>query len=252
MACQQGQNKTNMRQKRSRSRRRSKQNRKNDDSGSQFFPQPFGDVSQCNWFWKNYYTAFEWKERHQVAYWKSRSIALEYENNLLYQYLQSITFNNTNQVWQAASNGNSKKCDAAQTNTVENQNFSASYGHEKEELEEEEEEDEDEDQEEEYEVSEEMMAFFEQSIRHKLERQKQREAEEKEKETLDSGKSSDSDDPTLPPKSQIGLKRTQEKKLMYGKAAPMIMGMETAMQLSFDRNCDLKQPKLWPNIPLKL
>jgi gem associated protein 8 len=40
--------------------------------------------------------------------------------------------------------------------------------------------------------------------------------------------------------------------LMYGKAAPMILGMETAMQLSFDRNCDLRQPKLWPHIPLRL
>jgi gem associated protein 8 len=40
--------------------------------------------------------------------------------------------------------------------------------------------------------------------------------------------------------------------LMYGKASPMILGMETAMQLSFDRNCDLRQPKLWPHIALRL
>jgi gem associated protein 8 len=60
------------------------------------------------------------------------------------------------------------------------------------------------------------------------------------------------DDAVLPPRKQIGLQRTEEMKLMYGEAAPMILGMETAVQLSFDRNCDLKQPKLWPNIPLKL
>jgi gem associated protein 8 len=56
----------------------------------------------------------------------------------------------------------------------------------------------------------------------------------------------------LPPQKQVGLQRTQAMKLMYGEAAPMILGMETAMQLSFDRNCDLRQPKLWPNIPLKM
>jgi gem associated protein 8 len=61
-----------------------------------------------------------------------------------------------------------------------------------------------------------------------------------------------SNDAVFPPRKQIGLQRTEEMKVMYGEAAPMILGMETAMQLSFDRNCDLRQPKLWPNIPLKL
>jgi hypothetical protein len=61
-----------------------------------------------------------------------------------------------------------------------------------------------------------------------------------------------SNDAVFPPLNQIGLRRTKEMKLMYGEAAPMILGMETAMQLSFDRSCDLRQPKLWPNIPLKL
>jgi hypothetical protein len=61
-----------------------------------------------------------------------------------------------------------------------------------------------------------------------------------------------SDHAVLPPRKQVGLQRTEEMKLMYGEAAPMILGMETAMQLSFDRNCDLRQPKLWPNIPFKL
>lgn len=41
-------------------------------------------------------------------------------------------------------------------------------------------------------------------------------------------------------------------KKLYGKDAAKILAMETAMQLNFDRNCDLKQPKYWPVIPLKL
>jgi hypothetical protein len=61
-----------------------------------------------------------------------------------------------------------------------------------------------------------------------------------------------SDNSVLLPQMQVGRERSEEMKLMYGEAAPMILGMETAMQLSFNRNCDLKQPKPWPNIPLKL
>lgn len=39
---------------------------------------------------------------------------------------------------------------------------------------------------------------------------------------------------------------------LYGEDSAKIMAMEAAMQLTFDRNRDLKQPKYWPVIPLKL
>lgn len=48
------------------------------------------------------------------------------------------------------------------------------------------------------------------------------------------------------------LKRSTEMELLYGDDASKIIGMETAVQLSFDRYCDTKSPKYWPNIPLKL
>lgn len=38
----------------------------------------------------------------------------------------------------------------------------------------------------------------------------------------------------------------------YGQNAQKIQAMETAVQLNFNRNCDRKQPKLWPNMPLHL
>jgi len=31
----------------------------------------------------------------------------------------------------------------------------------------------------------------------------------------------------------------------------MILGMEVALQLSFDRKCDLRLPNLWLNIPVR-
>ena len=54
------------------------------------------------------------------------------------------------------------------------------------------------------------------------------------------------------PKERPGSRRTSEMKMLYGKGAAMIHGMETALQMTFDRNKDLKQPKMWPNMPLKI
>lgn len=48
------------------------------------------------------------------------------------------------------------------------------------------------------------------------------------------------------------LRRVSEMKLLYGDDAPKIIGMETAVQLSFNKYCDMKGPKYWPNIPLNL
>ncbi|XP_022242020.1 uncharacterized protein F10E9.5-like isoform X2 [Limulus polyphemus] len=56
---------------------------------------------------------------------------------------------------------------------------------------------------------------------------------------------------TLPPALQPNSKRIEEMTELYGKAAQTIYGMETSLQLTFDKFCDLKQPKLWPNIPFK-
>lgn len=55
-----------------------------------------------------------------------------------------------------------------------------------------------------------------------------------------------------PPSERPGARRGAEMKKLYGEDAAKMQAMEAAMQLSFDRNCDLKQPKYWPVIPLKL
>lgn len=57
---------------------------------------------------------------------------------------------------------------------------------------------------------------------------------------------------SLPPSERPGERQGAEMKKLYGEDAAKIQGMETAMQLTFDRNCDKKQPKYWPVIPLKL
>lgn len=55
-----------------------------------------------------------------------------------------------------------------------------------------------------------------------------------------------------PPSERPGERRGAEMTKLYGEDAAKILAMEAAMQLAFDRNCDLKQPKYWPVIPLKL
>ncbi|KAI8505475.1 gem (nuclear organelle) associated protein 8, partial [Branchiostoma belcheri] len=57
---------------------------------------------------------------------------------------------------------------------------------------------------------------------------------------------------TEAPAQQPGQQRKAEMKLLYGARAAVIHGLETAMQMEFDASCDLRQPKLWPTIPLKL
>lgn len=55
-----------------------------------------------------------------------------------------------------------------------------------------------------------------------------------------------------PPSERPGERRRAEMTKLYGTDAAKIQAMEAAMQLTFDRNCDVKQPKYWPVIPLKL
>ncbi|GAB1605877.1 gem-associated protein 8-like [Argonauta hians] len=56
---------------------------------------------------------------------------------------------------------------------------------------------------------------------------------------------------SLPPSECPGSQRTLEIKQLYGKKATLIHGMETALQMNYDQMIDLKQPKMWPNMPLK-
>ncbi|XP_076579169.1 gem-associated protein 8 [Chaetodon auriga] len=106
------------------------------------------------------------------------------------------------------------------------------------------------------EISEELREYFAQTEKHReeLKKQQQMEAEQQ-----DSYVPADQDlhgvswrSSTAPPSERPGERRGAEMKKLYGHDAAKIMAMEAAMQLTFDRNRDLKQPKYWPVIPLKL
>ncbi|XP_076351875.1 uncharacterized protein F10E9.5-like [Tachypleus tridentatus] len=109
----------------------------------------------------------------------------------------------------------------------------------------------------EMEITEEMIAFFEHSAKHREElKAMKKDKYSTEEEQYVSLENMSVTGPfqrsKLPPVTLSSTNRTKEMKDLYGKAVPTIHGMETAMQLSFDRFCDIKCPKLWPNIPLKM
>ncbi|XP_005409242.1 PREDICTED: gem-associated protein 8 [Chinchilla lanigera] len=104
------------------------------------------------------------------------------------------------------------------------------------------------------EITDELRQYFAETERHREERRRQQQLEA---ERLDEYVNADHDlyynnrRTAEPPTERPGERRQAEMKRLYGDSAAKIMAMETAVQLSFDKHCDRKQPKYWPVIPLK-
>lgn len=112
----------------------------------------------------------------------------------------------------------------------------------------------------EMEITEEMKEFFAISEKHRQERDAERQRVMDQENKLTAQQYVLAEDVSslhiqgtiLPPREQPGARRKTEMKELYGDGSAMIQAMETAMQLAFDRGCDIKNPKLWPAIPLNL
>ncbi|KFW04153.1 Gem-associated protein 8, partial [Eurypyga helias] len=103
------------------------------------------------------------------------------------------------------------------------------------------------------EITEELREFFAQTERHREELRRQQELEaEYQYVEADQDLHRRTERSVQPPAERPGERRMAEMKKLYGDEAAKIQAMEAAMQLIFDRNCDKKQPKYWPIIPLKL
>ncbi|XP_057574534.1 gem-associated protein 8 [Hippopotamus amphibius kiboko] len=106
------------------------------------------------------------------------------------------------------------------------------------------------------EITEELRQYFAQTERHREERRRQQQLDAARLEdyvNADHGLYGDRHRrrSALPPAERPGERRQAEMRRLYGASAAKIQAMETAMQLSFDKHCDRKQPKYWPVIPLK-
>lgn len=120
----------------------------------------FGDLVPV-WYWSNYYKAIEWQQKHKVALWKSYALALQQENKYLIAQLRNvyqtrildtpITNCNLNEIDNykgfSYEQNTSFKNERAKMDSITNDDVT-------------------------FEMSEEMIKFFEQSIRHKLEMSK--------------------------------------------------------------------------------
>ncbi|XP_062982466.1 gem-associated protein 8 [Elgaria multicarinata webbii] len=105
------------------------------------------------------------------------------------------------------------------------------------------------------EITEELRQYFEQTEKHREELRKQQQLEEEHQGMYveaDHDLHQSTSRSAQPPSEKPGERRMAEMKKLYGAGANKIQAMETTMQLGFDRNCDKKQPKYWPIIPLKL
>uniref|UniRef100_A0A8C3WYQ9 Gem nuclear organelle associated protein 8 n=1 Tax=Catagonus wagneri TaxID=51154 RepID=A0A8C3WYQ9_9CETA len=104
------------------------------------------------------------------------------------------------------------------------------------------------------EITEELRQYFAQTERHREERRRQQQLDAA---RLDDYVNADHDlycdtrRSALPPAERPGERRAAEMRRLYGASAAKIQAMEAAVQLSFDKHCDRKQPKYWPVIPLK-
>ncbi|KAK7503845.1 hypothetical protein BaRGS_00004968 [Batillaria attramentaria] len=101
-----------------------------------------------------------------------------------------------------------------------------------------------------------MLDFFAHTHKHRLEREARKKSEKTKKEetlvNIEEVRSDQKERTVEAPREQPGSRRTAEMRLLYGKGAAMIHGMETALQMNFDRNLDVRQPKPWPNMPFKV
>ncbi|XP_030014228.1 gem-associated protein 8 isoform X2 [Sphaeramia orbicularis] len=173
-----------------------------------------------------------WHQRHRRAYWNALEAAYG-PGNYQHQYPSSYESYTS---WHTGES-DSKGADKMDKDSSSDSNIECDVSN--------------------MEISEELRQYFAQTERHREELKKQQ--QQMEVEQQNSYVPADQDLHALswrssvaPPSERPGERRGAEMKKLYGNDAAKILAMETAMQLTFDRNCDLKQPKYWPVIPLKL
>ncbi|XP_041834556.1 gem-associated protein 8 [Melanotaenia boesemani] len=181
-------------------------------------------------YWQHYRQAMAWHQRHKRAYQK----ALEAAYGPTYWQEERPSRHQRYADWQPEENSQDGEDDDEERSSESEIECDVSN----------------------MEISEELRQYFAQTERHREELKKQQQMEA---EQHDGYVPADHDlhsvswrSSVAPPSERPGERRVAEMKKLYGKDAAKILAMEAAMQLTFDRNCDLKQPKYWPVIPLKL
>ncbi|KAL6438385.1 hypothetical protein ACFW04_004493 [Cataglyphis niger] len=184
---------------------------------------------QADTFWKNYAIAQEWQKRHSITWWRSRCLALEYENETLRNKVRFLaqhrTYPNTvtiqeNNHYKKNNNKNAQEDNYTECNSdMEDVEFN---------------------------VTEDMLKFFETSERHRRQLKQKQEPNKiaHKKEYLIE------EIPIIDSAESIRT-RKEEADLLYGDDSSKILAMETALQDATNKYKDIVNPQYWPNIPLK-
>ncbi|KAK7893283.1 hypothetical protein WMY93_022435 [Mugilogobius chulae] len=181
-------------------------------------------------YWQHYQQAMGWYQRHRRAYCKALQAA--YGPGFYPQHSPSSQAKHMD--WEAEE-GCSEEDEEEQEESSSDSDIECDVSN--------------------MEISEELRQYFAQTERHREELKRQQQLEEQQHDYVPADQDlhgSSYRSTVAPPNERPGERRAAEMKKLYGKDASKIMAMEAAMQLTFDRNCDLKQPKYWPVIPLKL
>ncbi|KAA0203856.1 hypothetical protein HAZT_HAZT006746 [Hyalella azteca] len=100
-------------------------------------------------------------------------------------------------------------------------------------------------------VSEEFLAFMQQTMRHKQEWALKK-AALAQKNVDSNALITQHGDEVVPREEHPDAVRSREMRALYGEAAPQLHAMETAVQLAFDRIATRHHAAVWPNIPLNV
>lgn len=187
-------------------------------------------ITMSSWA-ENFTFAATWQLKHQVAYWKSKAIALEYENKLLHDIIRKNCGNllaredNT-----PISCSDNEETEELASNESENEL--------------EQEENQEVDEEGDFEVSEEFIQFLRENKKFRDDAKRERERLKAEQNVEDKNIK---DMEALP----VADAENPHEKLqrLYGDGSDRIAALESSLRSQFISFCDREKPMYWPNIP---
>lgn len=176
-------------------------------------------VTMSSWA-ENFTSAATWQLKQQIAYWKSKASALQYENQLLHEIIRTNYVKDNKQL-ETNTGDDTDSEDIAET-------FDESQACD----------------DEEFEVSEEFIEFLMQNAKYKEDAKRER---ERFKGTQNTEQNLTEEMEAMPTKSTEDSEETLRS--LYGENWQRIAALEASLSSEFISNCDLDKPEYWPNIP---
>lgn len=168
---------------------------------------------------ENFTTAATWQLKHQIAYWKSKAKALEYENKLLHDIIKKNYTSDLPIQEQKVKKEQSLKHES----NIDDEEICEENN--------------------EIEVSEEFIQFLKDNAKFKEDARLER---EKLKTKLDSENPQDAN---MSEPSNKAESSEEKLKALYGKDWQRMCALEMSLECEFLDSCERDKPMHWPNIP---